>query len=95
MRVGAAVVKKFELLDKVNKGADELRIAFPSLVIGTVINSPYTHVTLRAESKVNLASIDSMAVLENSLDELKQIELEDLIEEFPSDHLVAQLALIA
>ena len=95
MEAGALAVKRYAMFEAVEKGTLTLRTSFPRLLIGTVINKPYTHVTVRAEAKVNLAPLGDMAVLKDELVKPNIIELEDPIETFPSDHLVAQLALIA
>jgi len=97
---GRRLAAKYALLDKIQKSQDKLKQAFPTLLIGTVINKPYTMVTVRATRKPNLSPLFSTVLLTDeemrrmtSVDQ--EIDLEDPVEEFPSDHLIAQLALIA
>ena len=73
-----------------------LKQAFPKLLINTVLNKPYTHVTIRACQMPNLAPLESLAVLDTGdLSYPPEIEFEEPVEEYPTNHLVAQLALIA
>jgi hypothetical protein len=85
----------YHLLAKTDGGTKMLKDAFPNLDIATVVNSPYTHVTIRVQPKVRLAPLDSPAVLENEEVEDDVIIFEDPLEGYPSNHLVAKLALIA
>ena len=77
MEAGRRQVALYGMLEKVDAGTAKLRYAFPALKIDTVINQPYTHVTIRAGTKH------------------QNIMFEDLLDDYPSDHLVAKLALIA
>lgn len=93
MEAGRKATLLYGKLAKVEEETKKIKLAFPSLLIGTVLNRPYTHVTLRARQN-KIAPLDSFAVL---VDEFvaQEIEITDPIDGYPSDHLIAQLALIA
>lgn len=91
---GARAVALFGKFEKIDKETIKLREAFPTLTIATVLNKPYTHVTVRARSQI-LAPINSLGVLSENYSSTNETEFEDPIEGFPSDYLVTQLALIS
>lgn len=103
MEAGRKAVLLYDKLQKIEDSENLLKNAFPSLVIGATIKPPYTHVTLRARGvdDVTWSELDGdgkvyVSNLEKYGDKWQEeLEFTEPIWEFPSDHLVAQLALIA
>ena len=81
-------------IEKVDKQTKKLNEAFPRLTIAAVLNKPYTHVTVRARPQF-LAPLQSAGVLMNEFYSSSEIEFLDPIDDYPTDHLVARLALIS
>lgn len=98
MEAGARYVALYGKLEKVNNTTEKLREAFPRLSIAAVLNKPYTHVTVRAQQQF-LAPIDSIGVLNENYSSISETHFEahfeDPIDDYPTDFLVAQLALIS
>ena len=95
IEAGKAAQRRWAMFEAIDKGEKVLKGAFPTLLIGTLINKPFSHVTIRAERRPKLAPLESRGVLEGEFYLMEPVEFTDPIEGFPSDHLVAQLALIA
>lgn len=97
IEAGRRVVALYGKIEKVDKQTKKLNDAFPSLIIAAVLNKPYTHVTIRARPQI-LAPMQSLGVLNenySSSDPHFEAHFEDPIDGYPTDHLVAQLALIS
>jgi hypothetical protein len=94
MEAGRKAVVLFSKLEKLNAGTKRLQAIFPSLLIDTVINKPYDHVTMRVRRRF-IAPLESPAVLTDAWFEPDEIELTDPIDGYPTDFLVTKLALIA
>lgn len=92
MEAGRKAVALYTKLERVNEGTKELQRAFPRLLIDTVLNQPYTHVTMRVRNKP--PSPWDMTAEEHDYG-ITWLDFEDPIDSYPTDHLVAQLALIA
>lgn len=82
MEAGRKAVILWGKFEKIEATTTKLNDAFPRVHIGAVLNKPYTHVTIRASIKQNE-------------EYFKEIEFIDPIDEYPSEHLIAQLALIS
>lgn len=92
MEAGRRAVALYEKLEKIELGTKKLKEAFPTLLLSTVMNKPYTHVTMSIR-RVKFAPMSSRFVFDGySKDE---IILEDPIDGYPSDYLVTQLALVS
>lgn len=92
--LGAKRVALYGKLEKVDKQTEKLRTAFPTLTIASVLNKPYTHVTVRARPQF-MAPLQSAGVLINEFYSSNEIEFEDPLDDYPTDYLVTQLALIS
>jgi hypothetical protein len=84
----------FERISRVNLETGKLQAAFPKINIWCVLNAPYTHVSIRVTKRF-LAPITDWAVLSEDYSSEMEITFSELEDDFPSDHLVAQLALIS
>lgn len=96
IEAGKKLVLLYGKLDKVQKETNKLQAAFPRLVIAAVINTPYDHVTIRARPQF-IAPLENKGVLSDnySTKDEDEAEFQDPIDSYPSDYLVAQLALIS
>lgn len=94
MEAGRRAVALYGKIEKVDKQTKKLNEAFPSLIIAAVLNKPYTHVTVRAQPQI-LAPMQSLGVLNENYSSADEAHFEDPIDDYPTDHLVAQLALIS
>lgn len=94
LEAGRKATLLYGKLEKVDKETAKLNAAFPRLVIAAVINKPYDHVTVRARPQF-LAPLESKGVLGYNYSSKDEAEFQDPIDDYPSDYLVAKLALIS
>lgn len=94
IEAGKKAVAIYGKLEKVDTETRKLRAAFPTLSVDAVLNKPYDYVTVRARPQF-LAPMTSMGVLTENYSSKEEMIFEDPIDGYPTDHLVAQLALIS
>lgn len=94
IEAGKKLTMLYGKLEKVQKETNKLQVAFPRLVIAAVINTPYDHVTIRVRPQF-IAPLESKGVLSDNYSTKDEAEFQDPIDSYPSDYLVAQLALIS
>lgn len=95
IEAGRRAVALYGKIEKVDKQTKILNEAFPRLTIAAVLNKPYTHVTVRARAQF-LAPIASTAVLtSDEYASYNEVTFEDPLDDYPTDYLVTQLALIS
>jgi hypothetical protein len=94
IEAGKRAVALYGKLEKVDTETKKLSDAFPRLTIAAVLNKPYDHVTVRARPQF-LAPIESLGVLSENYSSESEVTFIDPIDDYPTNHLVARLALIS